>query len=145
MSERERREKRTLQRNVARAVAARTGGSETDAAATASYLRGLGIVNGNVQRIMDDSTSMQLSTIADLAGKLGVSVADLFRPDADDADLAPPPASWPLRRLSPKQWGNLDDWERGAVEEAMVSKARELRAEANREDASRKQLKNGTE
>jgi hypothetical protein len=145
MSDRERREKRTLQRNIERAVALRIGARDADAAAAASYLRSLGMVNGNVQRIMDDTTSMQLITIADLAGKLGVSVADLFRPDAEESDLSPPPATWPLRRLSPKQWEDLEDYERGAVEEAMVMKARELRAEAPRGDLSRKPLKSGTE
>jgi hypothetical protein len=38
-------------------------------------------------------------------------------------------ATWPLRRIARQVWGGLEEWERGAIEDAAVQKLRELEAE----------------
>jgi hypothetical protein len=116
MADRERREKETLQRNVCRAIAAKTSQSTVTSEAAARYLRGLGIVNGAVERLMDKTTSVQLSTIADLAVKLGVSVSSLFEQDPTAQPQPIEPEPWPLAPQFPaEKWNRLDAVQRGIV------------------------------
>jgi hypothetical protein len=40
-----------------------------------------------------------------------------------------PPSHWPLRRITRQRWEALDDWDKGAIEEAALRKIEEIEAQ----------------
>lgn len=64
--------------------------------------------------------------LADLVTEASALMGDIGEAGAARTSDAHP---WPLRRFQPKAWDAIDIYDRGAMEDAMVSKLKELQAE----------------
>ena len=114
---------------VARKVMARVRDLESDPTLDRTRcetaLRRRGMQPGNAQRLLDDTSDVQLKRLDEAARLLDVSIGYFF--DVGPAAAAPTD-QWPLRRISPQEWATLDPYERGAIESAAARELEALRA-----------------
>lgn len=129
-------EKDILVRNVLRALRAHFQAPELASAQAVTKLVNLGMKTGNAQRLLDDTSSPRLQSIAQAARLLHVSLASLLTADDTDAEHTFH-GEWPMMRISPEVWRSLGEREKGAIEDAAVAKLRDLRAESDAHRAKR--------
>lgn len=84
-------------------------------------------------------------SLAALAIALGVRYQWLRDGELPMKAQAEAASAWPFQRLTPERWAELDSYARAAMEEAALSKLRELtqEREATAQDASRKRAAPG--
>lgn len=83
--------KRTIAANVMRLLRERAGDPEMQRKQAVTALVHLKIATGTAQRLLDETTDIQIGTLEDVAGKLSVTLLDLMSDRS--ADLAAPEAS----------------------------------------------------
>lgn len=112
-----------------------------------AFARLIGFANGgNVRQVLSGKRPLRESIIHRVHEHelmQGWFDAVLSGISANDVRIAaaPPSAAWPLRRMTPAEWAEVDPYDWGAAEEAAMAKLRELAAE--RHAKSRKRLSNG--
>lgn len=95
-----------------------------------------GIDQTTVGRILRAQNYPTLDKITALAKAFKVEAWQLLAPNlgaGPRAVHAAPASDWPLRRISRDRWQHVDDWQKGAMEEAALRVLKEFESAANEE------------
>jgi hypothetical protein len=117
--------KALVARKVMARIRALEGAPDLDRTRCETALRRRGMQPGNAQRLLDDTSDVQLKRLEEAARLLEVSIGYFFDVDTAATVTTEP---WPLRRISPQEWAGLDPYERGAIESAAARELEALRA-----------------
>ena len=131
--------KRVLIDNLLRLLRRRAGNPTLTEPQGVTALVRLKIPNGTAQRLFDEHSDVQIGTVDLAAEKLGVKIWHLLTPGggeqsgAEDHDLSQTStaaaAPWPLRRLTPEAWSQIDPRDWAVAEDAALEKLKQLAAE----------------